>query len=342
MTGRARGSAATIAPGLAGGRAGQTSAGSRLSWWWERVGPFLVLIVLWIYFTIESSAFFSIANVQEMGREAAELLLVALAGTMPILLGSIDLSVGSIVTLAGMTLAYYSAGQSWWLLVLLCAGLGLAAGLINGLVFVYGRVPSFLVTLGTSFLFPGVAQQVFGAVPITLSSQGLINGIQRNVLGVPVPCLIALAGLAVVTLITRNTVFGRNVYAVGGNERVARLSGISVRGTKIACFAIGGILCGLAALLLCVRISSATGDMGSDLLLPSIAAVVIGGTPLTGGVGGPVRTVLGVVLLEVLVDGMNIMSVSPFVEQIVEGLVVIAAVVAAVQRGDRGREAIVK
>lgn len=315
---------------------------SQVRQWWERLGPFAVLIVLFIYFSLASSSFLTISNLQEIAREAAELLLVALAATLPILLGSIDLSVGSMVTLVGMAVAYYSLGNSWWLLVLLCLGLGLAAGLLNGLIYVYGRVPSFLVTLGTLFLFPGIAQQVWGAIPITLNSPQLINVVEGNISGIPVEFIIALFGLAVVALITRYTVFGRNVYAVGGNERVARQSGIRVNATKVACFAIGGILCGVAALLLCVRIGSGTGDMGSDLLLPAIAAVVIGGTPLTGGVGGPVRTVLGVALLEVLIDGMNILSVSPFVEQIVEGLVVIVAVVAAVRRGAATRDEIVK
>lgn len=315
---------------------------SQVRRWWERLGPFAVLIVLFIYFSLVSSAFLTVSNLQEIAREAAELLLVALAATLPILLGSIDLSVGSMVTLVGMAAAYYSLGSPWWVIVLICVGMGLAAGVLNGLIYVYGRVPSFLVTLGTLFLFPGIAQQVFGAVPITLSSPQLINIAEGNISGIPVEFLIALLGLVVVSLAARYTVFGRNVYAVGGNERVARQSGIRVDATKIACFAIGGVLCGVGALLLCVRIGSGTGNMGEDLLLPSIAAVVIGGTPLTGGIGGPVRTVLGVALLEVLIDGMNIMSVSPFVEQIVEGLVVIIAVVAAVRRGAGTRDAVVK
>lgn len=315
---------------------------SRVRQWWERLGPFVVLIALFIFFSVQSPSFLTVSNLQEIAREAAELLLVALAATLPILLGSIDLSVGSMVTLVGMAVAYYSLGSPWWVLVLICLGLGLAAGMLNGLIYVYGRVPSFLVTLGTLFLFPGIAQQIFGAVPITLSSPQLINIVEGNIAGIPIEFLIALFGLVLVALATRYTVFGRNVYAVGGNERVARQSGIRVDATKVAGFAIGGVLCGVAALLLCVRIGSGTGDMGADLLLPSIAAVVIGGTPLTGGVGGPVRTVLGVALLEVLIDGMNIMSVSPFVEQIVEGLVVIIAVVAAVRRGPGSRDAIVK
>jgi ribose transport system permease protein len=330
-----------LTPGSAGAltRGGALDAIAR---WWARLGPVAVLVALVIYFSLATHAFLTVGNLQSLAWNAAVLLLVALSGTLVILLGSIDLSVGSIVTLVGMSLAHFSGDMTWWLLVLLCLGVGCAAGLLNGLIYVYGRVPSFLVTLGTLYLFPGFAQQVFGAIPISLNSSTLVNIVTGQPLGIPVPAIIAVVVWLIVCAVGYYTVFGRDVYAIGGNETVARLNGINVTRTKIICFALGGVFCALAAILLSVQVLSSTGDMGSGLLLPSIAAVVIGGTTLSGGNGGPARTILGVILLEVLVDGMNVMSVSPYAQQIVEGLTVILAVLVSVKHGRRAQNLVVK
>jgi ribose transport system permease protein len=307
------------------------------------VGPLVVLVAMIVFFSQRNSAFTSTLNLQTLGQQGAELLLVSLAAMLVILLGSIDLSVGASVTISGMSLAYFSGrGASVAILVVVCVAVGVGVGVINSLLYVYARIPSFLATLGMLFLLPGLAQQLYGAQPQSLEADGLINAIEGTIAGIPVSLVLALVALLVVAAALSATTWGRHVYAVGGNERVAQLSGIDVARTKIVAFTLGGALCGLAGLLLTVRITSATADMGSGLLLPSIAAVVIGGTPLTGGVGGPLRTLLGVALLTVLVNGMQVMSLDPFTQQIVQGLVVIAAVGIAAQRRRQRRDAIVK
>ena len=305
------------------------------------VSPYAGLLAMTIYFAASTPFFLTLSNMQSIAQQASVLLLVALGATFPILMGSIDLSVAGMVTLTGITTALLAqAGVSGVLLVVAILAVGGTAGLVNGVVFSYVGLPSFLVTLGTSFVFTGAALLSIGGVPVPLQDPSLakfVNGLALA--GIPNVALIAAVVFIGCIGIAYWTAFGRNVYAIGGGEKVAILAGIRVKKQKTLAFVLCGVLCGLAGLLLAARLYSGSPGMGDPYLLSSIAAVVIGGTPLSGGVGGPQRTLLGVLLLGVLLDGMTLLSVGPFTQQIVEGLVVITAVALALRR--RG-EALVK
>lgn len=294
------------------------------------IAPYVALLVMAVYFSIRAPVFLTVANAQNIIRSAAILLIVAVASTFVILIGSIDLSVGSIVTFSGMTVAFLiSTGTSVGAAVLTAVAAGAALGLLNGVVYTVGRIPSFLTTLGTSFIFQGLALQVYGPVPIALRAPSLSGTINSQFLGIPVIGLIAVIALLAGYVLAKLTPIGRGMYAVGGGERAAILAGVDVGRVKVVAFVVSGLLCGLAGVLLAIRINSGTGEMGTSLLLPAIAAVIIGGTHLTGGVGGPHRTVLGVLLLAVLLNGMTLLAVNPFMQLIVQGTVVIVAVLVA-------------
>ena len=305
------------------------------------ISPYAGLIAMVVYFSVSTPYFLTLSNMQSIAQQAAILLLVALGATFPILMGSIDLSVAGMVTLTGITTALLAqAGVNVVVAVIAVLGIGAAAGFINGAVFSYLGLPSFLVTLGTSFVYTGVALLAIGGIPVTLQAPGLaglVNGYAVG--GIPNIALIAAVVFVGSIGIAYWTAFGRYVYAIGGGEKVAILAGISVKRQKTLAFVVCGALCALAGILLAARLYSGSPGMGDPYLLSSIAAVVIGGTPLSGGVGGPQRTLLGVLLLGVLLDGMTLLNVGPFTQQIVEGLVVIAAVALALRR--RG-EALVK
>ena len=243
------------------------------------LGPVVVLVLMFTFFAFASRSFLSLGNMQALGQLAGETLLVSAAATVVILLGSIDLSVGAIAGLCGMTLAFTT--QSGWPLgaaLALSIGLGILAGLTNGLLFVIARIPSFLATLGMLFILPGIAVFLYGSAPISFDNAALSNVLFSAVAGVPLPLIVGFVLVLGLAAILRWTVFGQHVYVVGGNERVARMSGVRVRQIKIAVFVISGLFCAIAGILLTVRISSATSGMGSNLLLLAIAATVIGGT----------------------------------------------------------------
>lgn len=298
-----------------------------------RATPYVALVAMAIFFAVRSPVFLTASNAQNIVRSAAILLIVAVASTFVIMIGSIDLSVGSIVTFTGMTTAFLTSrdwGAGWAVLAALTAGLVL--GTLNGVIYTRGRIPSFLTTLGTGFIFQGLALQLYGPIPIVLRAPSLSSMVNSYVFGLPNIGLIAILALCGSYVLAKLTPIGRGMYAVGGGERAATLAGVGVHRVKLAAFAVSGFLCGLGGVLLTVRINSGTGEMGSALLLPAIAAVIIGGTPLTGGIGGPHRTILGVLLLAVLLNGMTLLAVNPFMQLIVQGAVVIVAVLVAATR----------
>lgn len=301
--------------------------------WVIDLGPFAMLFLLSALFTTQSDAFLTYRNlVGNVARNSAVLLIVALAGTFPILQQSIDLSVASIVSLAGVTTAMLVPDLG--LLALLAGVLvGLVAGLVNGLVFVKLKVPSFLVTLGTLSVMGGVAKIITGGFSVTYRNEAVREiAIGTLIPGVPNLVLVGFVIYLLTTYLAWRTKLGRYCYALGENERVVDLSGVKVNRYKIAAFVLSGILCGIAGALLASRIGSGSPTMGDGLLLPSLAAVVMGGTALTGGVGGTHRTILGVLVIVVLRNGMNLVQIQPFVQEVIVGIVVVGAVAMSIDR----------
>ena len=305
----------------------------------ERLGVLLPLsawVVLVIYFAFASPAFATPINAFNIIRQSSVLLVVGLAGTFVILIGSIDLSVGSIVTLAGISAAM--AVNAWGDLGVVAAlAAGLLCGLLNGALHAYGKLPSFLVTLGSLFMIQGIGLILCQGRPQPWNSELLMSFMGgTTVAGFPVIGVWALAVFAVTIFVAKRTRFGRYLVAIGDGERVARMSGVPVDRIKLYAFALSGFLAALGGVMLAVRMSSGAPAMGDPFLLDSIAAIVLGGTALTGGVGGPQRTILGVLVITTLSNGMTITQVDPFYQIAIRGAVVIAAVALTMRREELG------
>jgi ribose/xylose/arabinose/galactoside ABC-type transport system permease subunit len=290
------------------------------------LGPVIALVVLIIIFSALNSHFFSLGNATNVLQQAAVLTVLALGETFVITMGSIDLSIGSTVSMVGMLAALLIRDYGQWT-VLAAPLAGAAIGAINGWLAAYARLPSFLTTLGMLFAVNGMTLYLSQGTAISvepdLQIQSVFNGL---LFGVPTIALWALAAWVISFFAARRTRFGRYVYAIGGGETVARLCGVPVARFKLYAFIVCGLLAGFAAILLMLRVSGSDPTMGTPLLLPAIAAVVMGGTPLTGGVGGPHRTLLGVLVITILQNGMNLADVNPFLQDVVLGAGVIIAV----------------
>jgi ribose/xylose/arabinose/galactoside ABC-type transport system permease subunit len=298
------------------------------------VVPLTGLIVLVVYFGIAADNFFTLDNLYAILRDGAVLLIVAIGMTWVIMMGSIDLSVGAILTLAGLLTALaLEHGDGIVLSIAIGLGAGLAAGVINGILFAYAKIPSFLVTLGTSLAITGIAQWAVDGRSVQVLDIGFTNiAFKSLIAGLSNVALWSLIIYAIAVLVGFRTRFGRFAYAIGGGEVVARLSGVPVQRFKFYVFVVSGLLAAVAGILLTSRIGAATPAMGQTTAIDAIAAVVMGGTALTGGVGGVHRTLLGVLVITTLTNGLDTMAVNPYLQSIIHGAVVVLAVALTLDR----------
>lgn len=299
---------------------------------WTTLAPIGALVVMVIGFSAMSPQFLTTGNALNILLDSSVLLVLALASTLIILMGSIDLSVGSTLALCAFTGALLARSTDNYWVLLIVPLVGLACGLLNGMGVALLGLPSFLVTLGSYFVYNGLANFFSGGQPVTLRGAAPLTWFSGRVAGFPVIALWAVAALVLVSLATRYTRGGRYIYAIGGNEKTATLAGAPVRRVKIAAFAASGLLAGVAALMQVAKLQSASPNMGEPYMLPAIAAVVMGGTPLTGGVGGPLRSLIGVLVIAILSNGMVLGAVNPHLQDVVQGLVVVAAVAVTINR----------
>jgi ribose transport system permease protein len=297
----------------------------------RRAFPIAVLLVLIVIFSLSSPRFLTVSNLLIVLQQGTVLLVAALGMTFVIMAGSIDLSVGSIVGLAALVAALASASMGAAAIVPAIA-VGALAGAVNGILVAKGKVPSFIATMGAMVVYRGVLLFFTRGAPISIDDDGFLSAYADRSFGIPHSVMIGL-GLAVVTYVILNrTVFGREVRAIGGGERVAILTGIRAARTKIVMYVLLGALCGIAGLLQGARAMAATAQLGEGLELDVIAAVVVGGTPLTGGVGSIFGTVIGVLIITLLSNGMNMAGVDPYLQNIIKGSVLICAVFATIDR----------
>jgi len=321
------------AQGRANGGSQVSAAFAGLSRFRVALLPLVSIVALVIYFTAVNPLFFSASNALNIGRQSSVLLLVSLAETVVILIGSIDLSVGALVTLTGIltALAVDTLGAFGGGLVGVAAGA--FVGLANGLLVTMLRVPSFLVTLGMLSILSGVTNQISQGQSI-LFANTLLPSLVNNapVFGVPNVIWFGLGAAAILTIVAFKTKLGRYLYALGGGEVVAAHAGVPVTLYKVLAFVLSGAICGFSGVMLTGQVGAGTPTAGSGLLLNSIAAVVMGGTALSGGIGGPHRTLLGVLVIAILTNGMDVTEVNSFTQDIVKGAVIILAVSLTIDR----------
>ena len=290
-------------------------------------GIVIALIILCTVFTIANSRFLSLANFMNIFQQVAVVAIAAFGMTWVILLGEIDLSVGSIIAVAGMVGAQSLAlGTGFPAALLITIIAGAILGAVNGLLTARLLLPSFIVTLATMSIYRGLVSLPTGGAPLMISDPNWQAIGASHFLGVPLIIWILLVLFLANHIALSMTVFGRQTYLTGGNREAALYSGIRVNRIKIIIFTLSGVMSAIAGILLSSRLYSAQTNAGLSYELDAIAAAVLGGTSLSGGVGTMPGTLIGALIIGVLNNGMNMLSVPYFYQLIVKGVVIIIAV----------------
>jgi inositol transport system permease protein len=305
-----------------------------------RFAPTLFLIVLMALFAVIQPRFLSSINLFNVMRQVSITGLLAVGMTFVILTAGIDLSIGSLLAFAGLvgaavakgglqyrfTVGEAGVGYGWELAALAAIGVGLAGGFLQGLAITRLKVPPFVVTLGGMSAFRGAALLFAAGGPISGFEPSFSWWGQGKIGPVPIPVIIFLSFAALAHVTLRYTRYGRQVYAVGGNPEAARLSGLDVNRIVASVYVIMGFFAGLGSFVLAARLNSAEAVAGTGYELTVIASVVIGGTSLFGGSGTIFGTVVGTILIGVLLNGLVLMNVSSYIQQIVIGVIIVLAV----------------
>lgn len=293
----------------------------------KKIEPLLGLLLIMVVITILEPRFLTQSNLFNVVRQVSINAILAFGMTFVILTGGIDLSVGSILALVGAVVAgLLVSGMSPFLVVILGLLLGALLGLFNGLLVAKGKLAPFIVTLATMTIYRGMTLVYTEGRPITgLPEQFRTIG-RGEILGVPIPIIATGVVFFLLYVLLTKTIFGRRVYALGGNEEAARLSGIKTDNVKIMVYVISGVTAAISAIILTSRLNSAQPTAGSGFELDAIAAVVLGGTSLAGGYGTLGGTLIGALIIGVLDNGLNLLNVSSFYQQVVKGAVILVAV----------------
>ncbi|MFK2825699.1 ribose ABC transporter permease RbsC [Bacillus sp. B190/17] len=295
----------------------------------HKLGPLLGLIILILIVSILNPSFLAPLNILNLLRQVAINALIAYGMTFVILTGGIDLSVGSILALSSALMAgMMVSGMDPILAILIGCLLGAVMGAVNGLLITKGKMAPFIATLATMTIYRGLTLVYTNGNPITgLGDSYLFQLFGRGYfLGIPVPAVTMLLAFAVLWVILHKTPFGRKTYAIGGNEKAAWISGIKVQRVKMMIYSLAGLLAALAGAILTSRLNSAQPTAGTSYELDAIAAVVLGGTSLSGGRGLIIGTLIGALIIGTLNNGLNILGVSSFFQMVVKGIVIVIAV----------------
>lgn len=293
----------------------------------RRFGTLIGLVALCAVLWALTPHFLTVSNLLNVAQQTSINAIVAVGMTFVILSGGIDLSVGSIVALSGVVLGLMlHAEQPVAISILAALGAGALCGQVNGLLIDRGRLPPFIVTLGMMSMARGAALVVTEGRPISGFDAAFRSLATARIGFVPAPVVIMVLVYVIAHLVLTRTTFGRYVYAIGGNEEATRLSGVRVHLHKPAIYAVSGLMSAVAAIILTARLNSAQPIAGMMYELDAIAATVIGGTSLMGGEGSLVGTLIGALIMGVLRNGLNLLGVSSFLQQIVIGAVIVGAV----------------
>ena len=290
----------------------------------------IALIILMAVITIINSNFLTANNLLNLLLQVTSNALIAFGMTFVILTGGIDLSVGSILALSSaLTAGLLGSGMPVTLAILISLILGCILGMMNGLLISYGKLAPFIVTLATMTIFRGATLVYTNGNPITkgLSDTFLFQFLgQGYIVGIPFPVIIMFIVFIVLYVLLHKTAFGKSVYAIGGNEKAAYISGVKLNKVKIIIYSISGMMASISGLIITSRLSSAQPTAGASYEMDAIAAVVLGGTSLSGGKGRILGTLIGALIIGVLNNGLNIIGVSAFWQQVVKGIVILIAV----------------
>jgi inositol transport system permease protein len=293
----------------------------------HRFGLLFVILLVGLGLTLTTDTFLSVANLTNVARQVSINGILAVGVTFVLLTAGVDLSLGSVVALSGVACATFAHPGEHPVFVPIAVGLltGAACGLVNGVLVTRGGVAPFIVTLGMMTIARGLALIVSGGRPVANMSDEL-TALAGDFLGLPIPVL-CFAGVALAAwFFLRDFRLGRHIYAVGGNENAARAAGVPVERVKLFAYGLCGLLTGLAGVVLAARITTGQPNAGQAYELDAIAAVVIGGTSLAGGVGTITGTLLGVLLIGVINNGLDLLGVSSYYQAVIKGVIIVGAV----------------
>ena len=295
----------------------------------QNLGTIVALIILIVFVSVLNPAFLQVNNLLNLMRQLIINGFIALGMTFVILTGGIDLSVGSTLALTSAIFAgLLQGGMPTILAILIALGIGLILGLINGILITKGKLAPFIVTLATMTIFRGLTLVYMDGRPIAgpkddFAFQFLGKG---QFFGIPFQVILFIIAYLILWILLTKTSYGRKIYAVGGNEKASFISGIKIDKVKILVYVISALMAVLSGLILTSRLNSAQPTAGSAYEMDAIAAVVLGGTSMTGGSGSLTGTLIGILILGVLNNGLNLLGVSSFYQQIVKGVVILIAV----------------
>jgi ribose transport system permease protein len=298
-------------------------------------GALIGLLVLVIIFGVFSPVFFSAYNFINIARQCSTNLILAVGMTFIILTGGIDLSVGGVMGLVGtMVASLLAQGSSLGFALVIGLLIGVLLGTFNGICVANAKIPPFITTMATLSIARALALLYTNGYPITGMPKAFTFIGSGKIAAIPVPVIIAVIIVAIGLFLLKKTVLGRYIYALGGNEDAARLSGINVKLWKILTYSIHGFFTAIAGIVLTARMNSGQPTMGTGIELDIIAAVVIGGTSLSGGEGGLFGTIIGALLITVLNNGLTILNVNSYLQGLIIGIVILIAVFMDKKRKD--------
>ena len=287
----------------------------------------LILLVICVFATILSPSFLSVTNLFNVFKQITVAGIVGCGMTFVILTGGIDLSVGSILGLSGVLASGVLASTgNTAAAVAVSLIVGVACGAVNGFFVSVCGIPPFISTLGMMTLLRGVILVYTKGSPIPIKVDSYKFFGKGSIAGIPVPVIILIVVFLLAHYILTQTTYGRSVYAVGGNREAARLSGIRVKTSEFLVYTLNGLMCGMAGLILTARLGSAQSTSGTGIEMDAIAAVILGGTSLSGGVGFVLPTVVGAMIMGIIDNILTLMNVNPHATNIVKGAVILIAV----------------
>ncbi|MBM6615160.1 ribose ABC transporter permease [Desemzia sp. RIT804] len=294
-----------------------------------KLGPLLALIVLVIFVTFLNPSFISATNLLNLLRQVSTNALIAFGMTFVIITGGIDLSVGSTLALSSaLTAGMIVSGLDPVLAMIVGVGIGFVLGAVNGLLITKGKMAPFIATLATMTIFRGLTLVLTDGKPITgIGDSFIFKFMGRGYLfGIPFPVVLTLVCFAVLFMLLHKMTFGRKTFAIGGNEKAAYIAGIKSDRIKVMIYAISGMMASISGIIITSRLNSAQPTAGTSYEMDAIASVVLGGTSLSGGRGRIVGTLIGALIIGTLNNGLNLLGVSSFYQQVVKGIVIIIAV----------------
>lgn len=296
--------------------------------YFSKGSPIFLLTILFIFMSIASPNFFSLSNFINILKQSAIVGIIAMGQTFVIIGGGIDLSVGAQMALSGSVIAVASAKWNCppFISVLMGLGTGTLIGFFNGFIITKMKLQDFIATLGTMTICEGVALLITGGLPITGMPSSLLFLGSKSILGIPASIYIFVLISFIAWILLKHTVFGRNAIAIGGNVEAAKVCGVMTGKTKILVNTLCGVFCAVASLLMIGRLNSANALMGKDLETQSITAVVLGGTRMSGGSGSITGTIIGVLTIGILNNGLDLLNVTPFWKRFILGVVILVVV----------------